>query len=690
MYVRSPGYLVRILAALSISLLLSPSVRLSRLLAQSPVDVGEWRTLPYLMPINPIHAGILHTGKVVVVAGSENEPGKHGVSSKAAVYDYQAGTIVVQELQWDLFCNGMAFLPDGRLLIIGGTEQYDPFYGDSRASIFDPLTEKFIEVESMAHGRWYASGTTLADGRIMAFSGLNETSSTNNAVEMYRIGTGWGPPATAPWTPPLYPWLHLLPSGKIFYSGSTASSHLFDPATLAWTLNIAQTNYNTDRSYGTSVLLPLLPALGYKPRVMILGGHNPSVNTTEVIDLSQPVPAWQWAASMSEPRIQMNATILPDGKVLALGGSLNNEDTGSASLAADLYDPSSDTMVPAGVEAYPRLYHSVSILLPDATVWVAGSNPQRGTYEPHMEIYRPRYLFTTDGSGQAIAAPRPSITSAPPVVGYGATFTVLTPDASDIGSVAFLRPGSPTHAFDMEQRMVGLAFTASSATSLAVTAPPSANLAPPGYYMLFILNRAGTPSVAAFVQLLAAPQNQPPRGTILAPAGDVAIRAGQSVNFSGTGSDPEGSALTYSWIFPDGSPDASGAQNPSVVFPTPGTYVVSLTVLDGQGANDPSPPTRTITVSPATLAVAITAPAAGATVKGSVNYAAQVSGGVAPFTFNFLADGKVIATKVVSTASAKITWNTRKTPNGSRTLVVSARDSGGNTASASETVTVRN
>jgi hypothetical protein len=209
--------------------------------------------------------------------------------------------------------------------------------------------------------------------------------------------------------------------------------------------------------------------------------------------------------------------------------------------------------------------------------------------------------------------------------------------------------------------------------------------------MLFILNRAGTPSVAAFVQLLAAPQNLPPEGLIVTPAGNVTVHAGQSVSFSGNGSDPEGSALSYSWIFPDGSPDFSHAQNPgAVVFPTPGTYVVSMTVLDSQGANDPSPPTRTISVLPATLSVAITAPAAGATVRGNINYAAKETGGVAPFTFTFLADGKVVATKTVSTASAKVGWNTRKTANGSRTLVVSVRDSSGSTASASETVTVKN
>ena len=103
---------------------------------------------------------------------------------------------------------------------------------------------------------------------------------------------------------------------------------------------------------------------------------------------------------MSQPRIEMNATLLPNGKVLAMGGSLNDEDTTTASLNADLYDPATNTFSSAGANAYPRLYHSVSLLLPDGTVWFAGGNPERGSYEDHMEIYQPAYLFNADGSWQ--------------------------------------------------------------------------------------------------------------------------------------------------------------------------------------------------------------------------------------------------------------------------------------------------
>ena len=261
----------------------------------------------------------------------------------------------------------------------------------------------------------------------------------------------------------------------------------------------ANTQYGGTRTYGSSVLLPLSPEDNYNPKVMILGGDNPATLTTEIIDLGAPTPAWQFGPPMSQPRIEMDAVMLPNGKVLAVGGSYNDEDASTASLNADLYDPVSNTFSPAGANVYPRLYHTVSLLLPDATVWLAGGNPDN-TYEKHMEIYQPAYLFTTDLNGHAIAATRPTIASSPANINWDGTFTVQTPDASNISSVVLMRDGSSTHAFDMDARLINLAFT-KGAGSLTVTAPPTGNIAPPGYYMLFLLNSSGVPSVAKFVQL---------------------------------------------------------------------------------------------------------------------------------------------------------------------------------------------
>lgn len=582
------------LPLLGLTILFLPRLLFGR--AQSALSDGEWTTIPYLMPVNPIHCGLLHTGKIVVVVGSENEPDEDVY--QAAVYDPTTGVITIQDLSWDVFCNGMAALPDGRFLVAGGTEQYDPFHGETRSSIFDPLTEKFNTVEKMAHGRWYATTTNLGDGRMMAFSGLDENGLTNKTVEIYQIGTGWSPEYLAPWTPPLYPRMHLLPDGTVFYSGWTTWSHTFSPVTNTWTLNVAKMIYPNDRVYGTSVLLPLRPENDYVPKVMIMGGSSPATNTVEIIDLSVPNPAWRSLPPMSQPRIELNAVILPTGKVLALGGSAIDNVPSTASLNGDLFDPVSETWSSAGVAVYPRLYHSCALLLPDATVWVAGSNPTRGIYEEHMEIYSRAYLFTTDGSGNVIPAVRPVITKAPDVMGYGGQFKVSTPDAARISDVVLIRAGSVTHAFDMEQRLIALSF-GKNASALKVTAPPDGFIAPPGYYMLFVLDEAGVPSLAKFVRLTSTPNDRAPFGKITSPRTDVVVKAGSAVNFSGTATDRDGTVSGYYWIFPGGTPDKSTMQSPGpVIFNDVGIQVISMTSFDNLGLNDPSPPTRTIEVQP--------------------------------------------------------------------------------------------
>jgi galactose oxidase-like protein/PKD domain-containing protein len=559
-------------------------------LAQTIV-VGQWQTVPYLMPINPVHLAVMHNGKVLIVSGSGNLPTE--TNFRAAVWDPQANTITTQPLGWDMFCNGMVILADGRVFVNGGNLQYDPFHGELRNAAYDPAIDVFTDLENMAHGRWYPTVTTLGDGRVMTFSGLTETGGTNTAVEIYTVGSGWSPEYPAGWTPPLYPRMHLLTDGRVFYSGSGSGSRIFDPSTKTWSGVVANTNYPGTRTYGTSVLLPLTPANGYQPRVMIFGGGNPATATTEIIDLSAPTPSWQYGPQMSQPRIEMNATILPNGNVLALGGSINDEDAATASLNADLYDPSTNTFSSAGANVYPRLYHSGSVLLPDATVLLVGGNPVRGTYEQHMEIYSPSYLFNAVG-GLAL---RPAITAVTPgAFTYGNTFQVYTSAAATVASVVLVRPGAQTHAFDMEQRMVGLSFTAGAGV-LDVTAPPKGNIAPPGYYMLFILDSTGVPSVASFVQLTAPVSNQPPTAAITSPVSDVTVSPGQSVFFSGTGSDPDGSIAAYAWSFPGGVPASSDVATPgNVIYSVPGTYVASLTVIDNNGATS-QPATRTITVS---------------------------------------------------------------------------------------------
>ncbi len=623
-------------AALMVALLLPVGA-----LAQScPLNVphvnGTWTILPYQMPINPISANLLPNGKVLIVAGSENDASnnsKGAESYRAAVWDPTGATgsgISVQELTYDVFCSGTAALPDGRSLIVGGTSDYS-FTGENRASIFNPVTGQYVQSQNMHDGRWYGTATALGDGRVMAMSGLTQSGGTSQTIEIYDLrtaGAGWGAPTSVPFSPPLYPRVALLPNGQVFYTGQgsgsgNANGWMFNPATGSWTLSVATT---LNRTYGSSVLLPLLPP-SYAPRVMNFGGGSPATSSTEIIDLSVASPSWTPGPNMSTGRIQMNAILLPDGKVLAEGGSVNNESPDSPGKTADIYDPVSNGMSSAGTAAYSRLYHSTALLLPDATVVSMGSNPgARGSYEPAIEIYTPPYLY--DSSDHLITTKRPQITSQPftAPLAYNTPFQVSYTSSTAISSAVLVRPGSVTHAFNMEQRVIALCGATSPCSALSntlnLTTPPDGNIAPPGYYMLFLVDSAGVPSVATFIHL-SRYVTVPPQGAITAPAANVTIGAGQAVSFTTTSS-----AAAYSWVFPGGTPATSVLPSQSVTFANPGTYAVSLTVIDSSGNSDPNPPTRTVSVLPGTADFAIVvAPSAQEVLPGgTATYTVSVAG----------------------------------------------------------------
>jgi hypothetical protein len=631
------------------------------------------------MTINPVHVALMHNGKILVTAGSGNCPPSQsgcpsgppfggGNHSGAVVLDLAAQSITQLSIGWDIFCHGMTALPDGRMLIVGGTLAYDPFQGSSQSTIFDPANNTFTDQQNMAHGRWYPTVTMLGDGRIMAFSGTNENESTNNAVEFFTAGSGWSQQFAAPWTPPLFPRLHLLPNGKVFASASQPNSHLFNPANTTWSLNIASTNYGGTRTYGTSVLLPLTPANNYDPVVMILGGNNPSTATTELIDLGSSSPSWQWGPDMSQPRIDMDGVILPTGKILALGGSAVDESASTASLNADLYDPSNNSFSSAGSNAYPRLYHTVSLLLPDATVWLGGSNPTRGNYESHMEIYKPAYLFNSDGS----PANRPGISSAPGNITWGGSFTVSTPDAANISQAVLVRPGSSTHSFDFDQRLVGMSFTAGSG-ALSVAAPPNGNIAPPGYYMLFLINNKGVPSVASFVLLNSSGGGNPaPTVTSVSPnsgsaGGDTGVTI-KGTNFA------SGATVTFGG---SAATNVSVVSSTSITAKTPshsaGAVNVAVKNSDGQsgtlnsGYSYGNPAPAVTSVSPNSGS---SGGASGVTITGT----------------NFLSGAKVsfdgaTATNVTVESSTSITAKTPTHATGAVNVVVTNSDSQSGTLS---------
>jgi Domain of unknown function (DUF1929)/Kelch motif len=286
-----------------------------------------------------------------------------------------------------------------------------------------------------------------------------------------------------------YPRLSLLPSGNVFLSAPAAQTYQFNPTTNTWSF-VAATNFGF-RYFAPHVLLP------GQEKVMVAGGSlthanggAAATNTAEIIDMSAATPVWSYTGSMTYARYNENLVLLADGTVLAVGGGGGWGEYTNPVFAAELYNPTTAQWTVMASQTIQRTYHSTAVLLPDGRVVSSGSD--NGVFaEMTYEIFSPPYLFN---------GARPVIQSAPTSLTYGASFTITTSDASTITRVALVRPGATTHADDFDQRYVDLTFTLGSGT-IQATAPANGSEAPPGYYLLVIVNSSGVPSVMPFLQL---------------------------------------------------------------------------------------------------------------------------------------------------------------------------------------------
>jgi hypothetical protein len=426
----------------------------------------------------------------------------HGVSSVAVLLQPN-GTVTDATVSFpvEVFCSGPSLMANGQLFLTGGLEAdtASPIAGPYWTAIFNPfspLSSAWSWGPNMNYARYYPSTMELADGTELEFSGDDRNGTPVPQLESYNFTTNaWTElPASANLRGPqlhvsAYPRLVLLPSGNVFLASPDAKTYQFNPATKAWSF-VANTNYGTRYAAG-HVLLPGLQ------KVLVAGGGSiggpsggPSTNTAEMIDFSKPSPAWSYVSPMTYARLNDNLVLLADGTVLAIGGGGGLGLYSHPVLSTELFNPATgswNVMAPLGA---PRMYHSTAMLLPNGTVLSAGSSDTSGT-EYSYEIYSPPYLN---------AGPQPVITTAPKSLTYGQAFNIVTPNAASISRVALIRLPVTTHADMSDQRYVDLAFTTGSG-QLNATAPPSGNYAPPGYYMLVIVNSSGVPSVMPFLML---------------------------------------------------------------------------------------------------------------------------------------------------------------------------------------------
>ncbi|MBZ4417358.1 galactose oxidase-like domain-containing protein [Myxococcus sp. RHSTA-1-4] len=380
---------------------------------------------------------------------------------------------------YNIFCAGHSYLADGQLLVTGG--HIESHVGLPDASLFNAFTSSWTRLPDMNDGRWYPTNTTLANGDVMVISGEdNGSGDINELPQRYLAGSRtWRDMTTARLKLPYYPRMFLAPDGRLFFAGPwRASRWMTTSGTGAWSTG-PSSNFGT-RSYGPAVILD--------GRVFLVGGGDPPTATVETIDLNVSSPAWRYVASMTTARRQHNAVILPDGRVLVLGGTRGSgfDNSSYPVRHAEVYDPATNRWTRLASNAAYRGYHSTALLLPDGRVLSAGGRKVRTA-----EVYSPPYLFK---------GARPVVSSAPGTVAPGTTFTLSTPDAASITRVSLIALGSVTHAFDQHQRLVTLGFTRGTG-SLTITAPPNNNVAPPGYYQLFLVNGTGVPSVGRMVRI---------------------------------------------------------------------------------------------------------------------------------------------------------------------------------------------
>ncbi|XXF76276.1 DUF1929 domain-containing protein [Myxococcaceae bacterium GXIMD 01537] len=440
--------------------------------AAQPATVGQWSGV-INWPISATHTHLLPTGKVMFF-------GEFSEGEQGYVWDPISGALTELTMpDYNVFCAGHSYLGDGRLLVTGG--HIESHVGLRDTSIFDPFNLTWTAVPDMNAGRWYPTNTTLPNGDVMVFSGeVASSGDFNELMQRFDAASGaWVDLTNAPISLPYYPRMFLTPFGKLFFTGPSRTTRFIDPnGPGSWF-------YGADRNFGSRTYGPAVYRDG---EVFLFGGGDPPTETVERADTRVQNPTWSNVASMGTRRRQHNATLLPDGTVLITGGSSGSgfDNSGAPVFQAEVYDPATNTWTRLASESIYRGYHSTAVLLPDGRVLSAG-----GRRERTAQVFSPPYLFK--GS-------RPTVASVPEVMTPGTTFFVGTPNADTVTKVTLIAPGSVTHAFDENQRLLTLPFTR-TAGGLTVEAPARNTLAPVGYYQLFLVNGAGVPSVGRMVRV---------------------------------------------------------------------------------------------------------------------------------------------------------------------------------------------
>ena len=648
-------------------------------MAGAPQDVGEWGPVVD-WPVVGVHVALLPNGKVLAydsIGDNATETYPVHDHTRATVWDPATGTQtpVNVDTGFNVFCSGLAHLVDGRLFLAGGNKDAQ-LNGIVQTHLFDPATNTWSLGPNMAAGRWYPSVTPLRNGEMLITSGRV------NTPEVRMLNGALRTLSTASLSLPLYPWMDVAPDGRAFYSGPDQTLRSLDTSgTGAWQTHGQRDAINRD--YGGHAI--------YDVGKMLVAGGGPSTTDARVVDFNAATPTVTPTAPMAFGRRQHNLTVLADGTVLATGGNSNGAglvDLNAGVYPAEQWNPATGQWRTLAAMQITRQYHSTALLLPDGRVLssgggICGTCDQVGYLGKNAEIFSPPYLFQADGT----LAPRPVIASAPAVTTYGAQFDIGTGAPTSIRKVALVRLGAVTHSDNMEQRYIPMTFT-TGATSVTATAPANANIAPPGMYMLFVVDANGVPSVARMVTVSG---NSPPTVTLTQPANGATFTAPATVNVAASASDSDGTVAKVEFF--NGATKLGEDTTAPYAFAwsgvAAGTYTVTARATDNQGfTTTTAAVTITVKAANTPATVAITSPADGTVFdwKPTITVTATASDpdGVAKVEFR---DGTTVLGQDI-TAPYSYTW--RNVPAGSHVLTVRVTDrAGAVTTSSPANITVR-
>jgi len=449
-------------------------------------------------PLIPVHSALTPDGRVLTY-------GTDGAGTQTGYFIYDVwdpsaglsnGHITLENITLtDIFCSAQVILPDtGRIFIAGGdnwTGTQTTNTGNNNTNLYRYSDDTLARGPNMKRPRWYASTTVLPNGEVYVQGGKGgadrpEVRKTGGA---FRVLTNVNT-STLDWW---YPRNFVAPDGRIFGFAAGGRMYYVDPAGTG--------RYTAAGQFSSSFAGRTSSAAMFRPgQILQFGGNS---NGAIVIDIRGPAPVVTPTQSMSTRRQWVSATVLADGRVLATGGSAVANQLNEVNNRAEIWDAATGqwTLGASGTRA--RLYHSGALLLPDASVLVYGGGAPGPVPNLHAEIYYPPYLYDASGAFR----PRPVISSAPATIDLGGDFSVVS-DSPNIRRVTMVKTGSVTHSVNMDQRFIELAFTQSSTTSF-VQAPDTAGAAPPGYYLLFVIDDVGVPSVAKIMRVNIAGQGQP-------------------------------------------------------------------------------------------------------------------------------------------------------------------------------------